>query len=189
MMLLHAVLQAVQAGFRFVLFACSAVWKTKHHHVCINQRVKKWLQSHRLLSIYLSHTLRFFPPFLLHLSAALPAATHLRTQQRKWGNQLQSGGGWCVRTIVAPGGRMSLWIGGSFMKLLNPVAFPVFLFLFLFSESIGGLFAHHQTAAPADGVKSRSRKFFNQNVYAHAPHTGMQSMWRARMDKATEWNS
>lgn len=83
--------------------------------------------QHNLLSIYLSHTPCFFFPFLLHLSAALPAATHLRAEQRKWGNQLQSGGGGCVRTIVAPEGRMSLWIGASFRKVLNPVAFCVFL--------------------------------------------------------------
>lgn len=89
---------------------------------------------------------------------ALPAATHLRTEQRKWGNQLQSGGGWCVRTIIVPGGMISLWIGGSFMEVLNPVAF--------FSVSL----SEHQRVVCrlsnnefADGgCHSRVRRHFNQ---------------------------
>lgn len=116
--------------FRFVLCACSAIWK--HTTVCAQiTELKMTSVTQPPLHLSLSHThtpcFVFSSPFLLHLSTALPAATHLRTEPRKWGNQLQSGGGGCVRTIVAPEGRMSLWIGGSFMKVLNPVAYFVFL--------------------------------------------------------------
>lgn len=103
------------------------------------------------------------PLFLLHLSTTLPAATHLRTEQRKWGNQLQSGGGGCVRTIIVPGGTISLWIAGSFMEVLNPVGF----FLFL-SQSIGGLFAVCQTmSAPSEGVTARSRDILIKHSHTH----------------------
>lgn len=40
--------------------------------------------------------------FLLHLSTVSPAATRLKTEQRKWWKQLWSRVGWCVRTILEP---------------------------------------------------------------------------------------
>ena len=45
---------------------------------------------------YLSHTLYFF----FHLSTASPASLVWEQRGRKWGNELQSGGGGCVGTSV-----------------------------------------------------------------------------------------
>lgn len=90
------------------------------HMLYINHRVQNRVKQRSLVS-HLSFSSSLY--FLLHLSTMLPAATHLRTEPRKWGNQLQSGGGRCVRTIIVPAGAISPWIGGAFRELLSCVAF------------------------------------------------------------------